>query len=177
MEKSARKRGTWEGKSGWSQALSRTNISSRIISRNTIIAVTIYLADAIEAALEGEEDTEYTKKEMQAETHNKQKGFNRLSCNDEFLFQFHVKHIAVVSDLLMSEVIANYARKALEKNEDSGVESANSFDNTGEETLVIVEVENKYISGSEINSEFSSHEDFTEHKVTVHINNKDMDEQ
>merc|ERR1712083_176247 len=119
-----------EGYSGWSQALSRTNISS----------------DAIEAVLEGDQDSEYTNKEMQVETLKKHKGFNRFS---------------LVSDLLMSEVIANYAREALEKNEDSGVESGNSFDNTG----------------SEINSELSSHEDFTEHKVTVQINNKDMDEE
>ena len=32
----------------------------------------------------------------------------------------------------MNEAIANYARAKVEKNEDSGVESANSLDNTGE---------------------------------------------
>ena len=36
---------------------------------------------------------------------------------------------------------------------------------------------NKFFPGSEINYELSSHEDFTEHKVTVQINNKDIDEE
>ena len=38
---------------------------------------------------------------------------------------------AVVSDLLMNEAIANYARAKVEKSEDSGVESGHSLDNTG----------------------------------------------
>jgi len=70
-----------------------------------------------------------------------------------------INRLSLVSDLLMNEAIANYARAKVEKNEDSGVESANSLDNTG----------------SESNSENSSHEDFTEHKVIVQINNQDRD--
>ena len=39
----------------------------------------------------------------------------------------------MVSDLLMNEAIANYARAKVEKSEDSGVESGqgHSLDNTG----------------------------------------------
>ena len=38
----------------------------------------------------------------------------------------------MVSDLLMNEAITTYARAKVEKSEDSGVESGNSLDHTGE---------------------------------------------
>ena len=82
----------------------------------------------------------------------------------------------MVSDLLMNEAIANYARAKVEKSEDSGVESGHSLDNTGGVGNTFVSwCLLKYISGSESNSEHSSHEEFTEHKVTVQIINQDTD--
>ena len=127
---------------------------------------------------EHSEDDSDTDEAIQIQALIKHKTINRLSCKSWIpLFTSSRSLSAVVSDLLMNEAIANYARAKVEKNEDSGVESANSLDNTGEveEIFGNIKINQILVSGSESNSENSSHEDFTEHKVIVQINNQDRD--
>ena len=134
--------------------------------------------DAILMDEEHSEDDSDTDEAIQIQAVMKHKAINRLSCKSSIsLFPFLWSLSAVVSDLLMNEAIANYARAKVEKNEDSGVESANSLDNTGEVEDIFgnIKINQILASGSESNSENSSHEDFTEHKVIVQINNQDRD--
>ena len=81
---------------------------------------------------EHSEDDSDTDNDIQIQAVMKHKAINRLSCKSSIsLFRSLRSLSAVVSDLLMNEAIANYARAKVEKNEDSGVESANSLDNAG----------------------------------------------
>ena len=134
--------------------------------------------DAILMDEEHSEDDSDTDEAIQIQALIKHKTINRLSCKSWIpLFTSSRSLSAVVSDLLMNEAIANYARAKVEKNEDSGVESANSLDNTGEveEIFGNIKINQILVSGSESNSENSSHEYFTEHNVIVQINNQDRD--
>ena len=82
----------------------------------------------------------------------------------------------MVSDLLMNEAITTYARAKVDKSEDSGVESGNSFDHIGKIKYTFLSIQRLYdIKGSEASSEHSSHEENSCHKVNVQINNEDSD--
>ena len=76
--------------------------------------------DAILMDEEHSEDDSDTDEAIQIQALMKHKTINRLSCKSWIpLFTSSRSLSAVVSDLLMNEAIANYARAKVEKNEDS----------------------------------------------------------